>query len=64
MNKIIKYFGVLLHIIYMLIQQNTGYKTVHALCELHLHSSSDKLIIIIYRDFFIPYGGVVMPRAY
>ena len=25
-------------------QQNTGGKTVHALCELHLHSFRDKLL--------------------
>ena len=35
---------MLIYVIYMIIQHNTGYETVHALCELHLRWFRDKLL--------------------
>ena len=46
---------MLIYVIYRLIQHDTGCKTVHALCELHLHWFRDKL----HYDF----GYVKVPKA-
>ena len=52
---------MLLYIIYKLIQHNTGCKTVHALCELHLDWFRDKLL---YDFDYVSHQGNMLQAVY